>query len=106
MLSSSKAKLSTYTGETIQVLGTSDMKVEHKGQIATPPLIVIPGSGPPLLGRDWLTTLRLDWQKAFQVRTQCSLQDVLDAYSEVFGDNLGTVKGFTAKIHVDSTATP
>ena len=105
-LSPSKAKLSTYTGETIQVLGISDVKVEHKGQTAVLPLIVIPGSGPPLLGRDWLTTLLLDWQKIFQVRTQRSLQDVLDAYSEVFGDNLGTVKGVTAKVHVDSTATP
>ena len=105
-LSPSKAKLSMYTGETIQVLGISDVKVEHKGQTATLPLVVIPGLGPPLLGRDWLTTLLLDWQKIFQVRTQRSLQDVLDAYSEVFGDNLGTVKGVTAKVHVDSTATP
>ena len=56
MLSPSKAKLSTYTGETIQVLGTSDVKVEHKGQTAMLPLVVIPGSGSPLLGRDWLTT--------------------------------------------------
>ena len=28
----SSAKLSTYTGETIQVLGIADVKVEYKGQ--------------------------------------------------------------------------
>lgn len=53
----SKVKLSTYIGETIQVFGISDVKVEHNGQTAMLPLVVIPGTGPPLLGRDWLTTL-------------------------------------------------
>ena len=40
------------------------------------------------------------------VHTQKSLQDVLDAYEEVFAEDLGTVKGVTATIHVDPTATP
>ena len=99
----SSAKLSTYSGETIQVLGIADVKVEYKGQTATLPLLVIPGAGPPLLGRDWL---RLDWKSIFQVRSQCSLQDVLEAYSEVFEEELGTVEGVFAKIHVADTAVP
>ena len=102
----SNAKLSTYTGEIIRVIGTSDVEVEHNGQTAVLPLVVIPGEGPPLLGREWLSTLRLDWQKIFQVRRQRSLQEVLDMYSEVFEDNLGTIKGVSAKIYVDSTAIP
>jgi hypothetical protein len=53
-----------------------------------------------------LTTLRLDWQKIFQVRRQHSLQEVLDVYSEVFTDTLGTVKGVSAKIYVEETAIP
>ena len=102
----STAKLSTYTGEVIPVLGISDVKVEHNGQTAVLPLVVIPGTGPPLLGREWLTTLRLDWQKIFQVRRQRSLHELLDAYSEVFKDTLGTVKGVSAKLYVESTAVP
>jgi hypothetical protein len=31
---------------------------------------------------------------------------VLDVYSEVFADTLGTVKGVSAKIYVDETAVP
>ena len=60
---------------------------------------------PPLLGRDWLMMLRLDWEKIL-IHTQHSLQDVLDAYSEVFEDNLGMVNGVSAKIYVESTAVP
>ena len=56
----STAKLSTYTGEVIPVLGISDVKVEHNGQTTVLPLVVIPGTEPPLLGHEWLTTLQLD----------------------------------------------
>lgn len=102
----SNAKLSTYTGETIPVLGILDMKVEHNRQTATLPLVVISGAGPPLLGHDWLTTLQLNWQEIFKVQKRRTLQDILDEYSEVFEDKLGTVRGVTAKIHVESTAIP
>ena len=36
----SSAKLFTYTGELILVLGTTDVRVDHNGQIATLPLYV------------------------------------------------------------------
>ena len=99
-------KLSTYTGEAIQVVGTANIEVKHNSQTFTLPLIVTRGSGPSLLGRNWLTTLRLDWQHIFQVKTVCTLQEVLDTYSKLFEGNLGKVKGVTAKIHVDPDATP
>lgn len=69
----------TYTGETIQVFEIAEVEVEHNEQSLMLPLIVIPGAEPPLLGRDWLSTLRLDWKKVFQAHTRQSLQDVLDA---------------------------
>ena len=102
----SNARLSTYTGECIQVLGVADVKVEHNGQITTLPLIVVPGERPPLLGRSWLSSLRLDWRKIFHVQSSRNLQDVIDSYGEVFKDGLGTVKGITAKIYVDTAAVP
>ena len=56
-----KAKLSTYTGELIAVAGTADVTVEHNGQRVELPLIVTCGKGPSLLGRNWLSVLKLDW---------------------------------------------
>ena len=105
-LQPSKAKLFTYTREAIGVLGSTEVTVEHNQQVATLPLIVTMGTGPCLLGRNWLATLRLDWHRIFSVRTGHTLQNVLDKYPDVFKDDLGTVKGLKAKIHVDPEATP
>ena len=105
-LHETKAKLLTYTGESIEVIGATDVRVEHNGQEATLPLIVTRDKGPSLLGRNWLAALQLDWQQILTVKTTPTLQDVLDQYSDVFEDKLGTVKGVTAKIYTDPTATP
>ena len=43
----------------------------------------------------------MNWQ-IFSVRTGRTLQTVLDKYSDVFKDNLGTVKGLKSKIYVES----
>ena len=39
-------RLSMYTGEAIQVVGTADVEVQHNGRTVTLPLIVTCGSGP------------------------------------------------------------
>ena len=106
VLSQSQAKLFTYTGEQIPVIGVANVQVKHNSQVATLPLIVTGGAGPTLLGRNWLSTLRLNWSEIFTVHTSHSLQDLLETYSEVFTDELGTVRGTTATIRVDPSATP
>ena len=87
-------------------MGVTDVTVKHNGQSVTLPLIVTGGTGPSLLGQDWLAALKLDWKEIFMVHAQRSLQDVLDAHKEVFAEGLGMVKGVTAAIHVDPTAPP
>ena len=44
----------------IRVRGSTTVTAETLGQQARLPLIVANGSGPSLLGRDWLAKLRLD----------------------------------------------
>ena len=60
-LNESNVRLSTYTGEPIEVEGSTIVQVEHNDQSLSLPLIVTKGDGPTLLGRDWLLLLRLDW---------------------------------------------
>ena len=105
-LQQSSVKLHTYTGEPIKVIGATDVTVEHNDQSMTLPLIVMKGEGPPLLGRNWLSVLKLDWQHIFRVESNRSLQDVLTRFKEVFNEGLGTVLGVKAKIHVSPQATP
>lgn len=68
-------------------------------------LTVVEGDRPSLLGRDWLQSIRLNWNQVHSVSTS-NLERMLDQKKALFQPRLGTLKGYKAKIHVDSTATP
>ena len=56
--------LKTYTGEQIPVKGTMTVDVKYGQQHhKSLKLLVVSGSGPCLMGRDWLRVVRLDWRK-------------------------------------------
>ena len=99
-------RLQTYTGETIPVQGSALVPVQHNGQSLTLPLIVTAGEGTPLLGRDWLAALQLDWRTIFSVGTMLSLQQVLDKHSDVFREGLGELWDVTAKIYINKDERP
>ena len=98
--------LQTYTGESLQVVGMTKVKVQLDDQVDELPLVVVSGKGPSLLGRDWLLKLRLDWNRLHQVQSSSKLQSILDRHPEVFRDELGLANDVTAKIHVDDQAQP
>ena len=123
-LQSSNCWLLTYTGQKIIPLVQCTVSVkydncEHKLQ-----LVIIPGSG-----RSWLEVIRLEWKQIFYLTTTAprgpassaqtlspgpdatsapvdGLKDILDKYSGVFKVELGTMKGYTAKLGVDPNAKP
>ena len=105
-LQKSSVKLQTYTGESIKVEGSTEVLVEHNGQSVSLPLIVTHGKGPNLLGRDWMSALKLDWRTIFKLEATHTLEEVLSKHSDVFKDELGTVQGISAKIHVDPNTQP
>ena len=100
-------KLRTYTGELLEILGAIDICVKYKSQVHA---IVAAGSGPPLVGRDWLINIQLDWKNLMVNRLEseaaCSLQNVLDKHKKVFEDKLGLVQEATAKIYADEISQP
>ena len=50
---------------------------------------MVAGNGPSLMGRDWLTKIRLDWGRLYNVQTELTeLQKVLDNHKAVFVMNL------------------
>ena len=74
-------------------------------------LLVVAGSGPCLLGRDWLKIVRLDWRKIGKVNaTSVSVKSRVAAlqkqYQEVFSETLGTITPFQAKLSVVPNAPP
>ncbi len=59
-----------------------------------------------VFGRNWLSSLRVNWQ---EIDCVCSgeLQGVLQQkHSAMFEVGLGTLKGFQAKISIDPDAKP
>ena len=70
-------------------------------------LVVVGGDGPSLLGRDWLGRLRVDWREVHELRSlPGTLESLLAKHTNLFGSELGTIRGVTAKIHVSSGAKP
>ena len=98
--------LRTYTGQQIHVEGVADVSVETNGQTKTLQLMVVPGDGPSLLGRNWLHEVNLDWSSI----NRCGLtliDDLLKKYSNVFDpDGNSPIKGVVAKIHVPENTKP
>ena len=105
-LAPSTARLRTYTGEEIPVKGEIEVDVCHRDQQKRLTLIVTEGNGPSLLGRNWLTELRLNWKTTYQVRNSSALAAVLDDHKEIFRKELGTITCAKAEIHVDQQVPP
>ena len=61
-------------------MGRVTVKVQHRGQEELLSLVVVAGEGPSLLGRDWLSKLKLDWKSIFSTQVQETLQEVLERH--------------------------
>ena len=100
-LTQSNVVLSTYTGEKIRPIGTVDVTVRYNCQQVTVPLLVIPGQGPGLVGRNWLEKIKLNWSDLKVVNVFSSIDDIIQKHKEVFCPKLGKLKDIGAKLHVD-----
>ena len=60
------------------------------------------GTGPNLLGRDWLTHIKLDWSAVHRIEHA----DFTNMFPDLFKDGLGKLKGVEAKLYIDKEAIP
>ena len=104
----SNALLQTYTGEKLaRCCWFCFRRCPLQGADCSPTLDCgFVGSGPSLFGRDWLLHLTLDWKSLHRVALAPTLADLLDCHKGLFCDELGTLKGITAKLHVDPQSRP
>ena len=65
------------------------MNVCHNNQQHRLPGIIVPGSGPNLIGRDWLAGLKVNWATVYKV----DKEDFLKPYESGFSEGMGTLKG-------------
>ena len=101
--------LRTYTSEIIPVRREVQVNVAYGEQRKKLTLYVTKQEGPCLLGREWLTSIRLDWKTiglAAMDTNQMRLHEMLKRYDEVFQDELGTMKTIKAELKLKENATP
>ena len=85
------------------------MVAEYQQQSERIQLHIVDGNGPSLFGRDWLQKIKLDWRELHHLSgsaTEQQLNNLLNRHSQVFKDELGLIKGTTAKLAVDKNAQP
>ena len=77
VLQQSTAQLRTYSGELLCVLGSITVSVSYRDQQCDLPLLVARGVSDelPLLGRDWLRVLKLDWKAVHLVQGPSNSMD-------------------------------
>ena len=83
-------KLRTYTAEPITVVGQLTVEVKYGQYVGRLRLVVVKGSGPCLLGRDWLREIRLDWASIKAVATH-STQETLQRLSQKYACGSGHI---------------
>ena len=108
-LEPSTLELRTYTGEEMKIHGTVNVTVKHDKQTMTLPIFVVEGHGPPLLGRNWLEKLKLDWLNIATVHhsTMEEFDEQMQAeFPKLFGKGIGKIKGVKGVLHVEGNATP
>ena len=102
-------QLRTYTQEPIAVVGKMEVEVRHKGYVGWHELFVIKGSGPSLIGRDWLSKIRLGWASIKAIATSKmnpEVESLLQSYSQVFESGPGLMKQIKASLTLKPEARP
>ncbi|KAJ8356836.1 hypothetical protein SKAU_G00196300 [Synaphobranchus kaupii] len=101
-LKETKLQLTTYSGQTIPLLGYVQVAVQYEEQKANLPLVVVKGDRPALLGRNWLEKIKLNWQSIFSVEkvtdTDAAVKEVLQRHPVVFAEGANVIKDFKVTI--------
>ena len=108
-LENTHIELKSYAGHKIPVCGQINVSVSYQEQSGVFPLVVVDSDGPPLLGRNWLNKIRLNWHEIFAVsetESVLSVSSVLNRHQAVFKPGLGTIKGHKADIMVKHGVSP
>lgn len=115
-LQKTEVLLKTYTGEKVAAKGKIKVNVTYKGDTQKLDLYVVQNGGSPLLGREWLRKIKLEWHtiKALNVPSQDSnsratvarLSQLLTDSEPVFEKGIGTLKGIKARIELEDKASP
>ena len=93
-------------GEELPVLGVATVAVGYESQTTSLPLLVVKGDGASLFGRNWLEGIKLNWSVIHSVSNNLEVDVLLQKHQQLFREELGTLKGMEAQIHVPPNTQP
>ena len=106
-----KVKLQTYTGEKVSPAGVIEVNVTYNKQHHTGKIYIVEGGGPPLLDRDWLAHIKLDWPNLLAMSmvqpsttTEEKLKSLLAEYPDLFSDEIGELKDIKGRLTLKEDA--
>jgi len=98
--------LKSYSGDQLELLGQICVPVKYDTQTATLPLVVAKGNKVPLLGRNWLEHIKLNWSEIFAVHQSNPVKDLILKYAKLFEDGEGRITNVKAHITLKEQAKP
>ena len=80
------------------------VRVQHNHQDLSLPILVMDNNSPSLLGRNWLSCVKIDWPHVNRVASVDQLQQLLTKYEDPFKPGIGSLKRYSARLAVDPKA--
>ena len=113
-LKPSTVKLHQYDGTPLPVKGEIEVKVQKEQQIMTGRFVLGRNANDqlPLLGRDWLCKLQLNWPELLQMTRaesvhKLEIQSIKEEFADVFRKNyVGLLIGLEAEIELKEGSSP
>ena len=105
----------TYTGELLDVSGEMQCDVYNNNHYSLPVVVVIVvnyGGKPTLLGKNWLSQIKLAWGEIFsapsknKAGSESQLQALLSKYNDLFSDSYASMTGLEAHITIKGDVKP
>ena len=109
VLDKTDIKLRTYTSKPIPVVGQMSVSVKYGDYQGRHILYVVKGDGPALLGREWLSDIKLDWSSikaVFCTENRHCIEQLCDKYREIFQVGPGAMTQMKAHLTIRPDATP
>ena len=110
-LQKSRVKVQTYSGEPLTVRGEAYVPIRYGNQTAREKMVVVEVENKPaVLGRNWLSQIRLDRHTLFRVDRPSPRKtlgtDYTRRYSQLFEKGIGTLNGYETRITLRQDAVP